>query len=78
MVGDTLADLGMGRSANLGATVGVLSGIGSHSELDPHADHLVRYKLFNVSFQCIQLKHVGEILPLVLGTEHGKKMSSTN
>lgn len=52
MVGDTLADMGMGRSAKLGATVGVLSGIGDRHELDPHADHL--------------LKHVGELLPIVL------------
>jgi choline dehydrogenase len=42
MVGDTLADLGMGRSANLGGTVGVLSGIGDRNQLNPHADHLVR------------------------------------
>lgn len=41
MVGDTLADMGMGKSAKLGATVGVLSGIGEHHELMPHADHLV-------------------------------------
>jgi phosphoglycolate phosphatase len=64
MVGDTLADMGMGRSAKLGATVGVLSGIGSHHELNEHADHL--------------LKHVGELLPLVLGSDHGSKMSSAN
>ncbi|KAK0396352.1 hypothetical protein QR680_001683 [Steinernema hermaphroditum] len=53
MVGDTLADMGMGKSANLGATIGVLSGIGEHHELDPHADHLV--------------EHVGELMPIVLG-----------
>ncbi|TMS36018.1 hypothetical protein L596_003287 [Steinernema carpocapsae] len=53
MVGDTLADMGMGKSAKLGATIGVLSGIGEHHELDPHADHLV--------------KHVGELMPIVLG-----------
>lgn len=41
MVGDTLADMGMGKSANLGATVGVLSGVGNHKELYPFADHLV-------------------------------------
>lgn len=44
MVGDTLADMGMGRSANLGATIGVLSGIGAPEELDPHADYLVRFE----------------------------------
>jgi len=63
MVGDTLADMGMGRSANLGATVGVLSGIADRHELDPHADHL--------------LKHVGELMPIVLGPDHSNKMSST-
>lgn len=40
MVGDTLADMGMGRSANL-STVGVLSGIANRDELEPSADHLV-------------------------------------
>jgi HAD superfamily hydrolase (TIGR01549 family) len=63
MVGDTLADMGMGRSANL-LTVGVLSGVGDRHELDPHADHL--------------LKHVGELIPLVLGSNNGGTMSSTN
>jgi HAD superfamily hydrolase (TIGR01549 family) len=63
MVGDTLADLRMGRSAKLGTTVGVLSGIAERHELDPHADHL--------------LKHVGELMPLVLGANHGK-MPTTN
>lgn len=42
VVGDTLADMGMGRSANLGGTVGVLSGICGNDELRPHADHVVR------------------------------------
>lgn len=45
MVGDTLADMGMGKSANLGATVGVLSGIGNHTELHPLADYLVVYSI---------------------------------
>uniref|UniRef100_A0A915C401 Uncharacterized protein n=1 Tax=Parascaris univalens TaxID=6257 RepID=A0A915C401_PARUN len=52
VVGDTLADMGMGRSANLGGTVGVLSGICGNDELRPHADHVVR--------------DVGELLPIVL------------
>ncbi|KAI6240868.1 hypothetical protein M3Y99_00394700 [Aphelenchoides fujianensis] len=65
MVGDTLADMGMGRSANLG-TVGVLSGIADRHELDPHADHLV--------------KHVGELMPLLLGSTQNNQnnMPSTN
>lgn len=41
VVGDTLADMGMGRSANLGGTVGVLSGVCGSSELRPQADHIV-------------------------------------
>ena len=49
MVGDTLADMGMGRSANLGGTVGVLSGIGGRDELDPHADHLVSFRVINLN-----------------------------
>lgn len=52
MVGDTMADIGMGKSAKLGATVGVLSGVGEHHELSPHADHMV--------------DHVGQLLPIVL------------
>lgn len=42
MVGDTAADMGMGRGANVGTTVGVLSGIGDFSELSPNADHIVK------------------------------------
>lgn len=41
MVGDTLADMGMGKSAKLGATIGVLSGVGGPEELNPYADYLV-------------------------------------
>ena len=41
MIGDTVADMGMGRSAELGATVGVLSGVGEVGDLDPQADHIV-------------------------------------
>lgn len=52
VVGDTLADMGMGRSANLGGTVGVLSGVCGINELRPQADHIVR--------------DVGELLPIVL------------
>ncbi|VDM95982.1 unnamed protein product [Thelazia callipaeda] len=52
VVGDTLADLGMGRSANLGATVGVLSGVCGSDELRPQADYII--------------KDVSELLPLAL------------
>uniref|UniRef100_A0A914GTP8 Uncharacterized protein n=1 Tax=Globodera rostochiensis TaxID=31243 RepID=A0A914GTP8_GLORO len=51
VIGDTPADLGMGRSAKLGSIVGVLSGIGEQKELASEADHLV--------------EHVGELLPLI-------------
>jgi hypothetical protein len=33
--------MGMGRSARLGSTVGVLSGVGEQRDLEPQADHLV-------------------------------------
>uniref|UniRef100_A0A0R3S4U2 HAD family hydrolase n=1 Tax=Elaeophora elaphi TaxID=1147741 RepID=A0A0R3S4U2_9BILA len=52
VVGDTLADMGMGRSANLGSTVGVLSGVCGINELQPQADHIVR--------------DVGELIPIAL------------
>ena len=41
-VGDTTADIGMGVTAKLGATVGVLSGVGNVEHLDEGgADHIV-------------------------------------
>uniref|UniRef100_A0A0N5AKX0 Phosphoglycolate phosphatase n=1 Tax=Syphacia muris TaxID=451379 RepID=A0A0N5AKX0_9BILA len=61
VVGDTLADLGMGRSANLGGTIGVLSGICNQEELRPLADYVV------ITFNRILIKvsDVGNILPIV-------------
>lgn len=41
MVGDTVADLGMARSARLGGSVAVLSGVGEHEDLHHLADHMV-------------------------------------
>jgi phosphoglycolate phosphatase len=38
IVGDTPADLAMGRAAGAGRVVGVLSGVGSRDELAPLAD----------------------------------------
>uniref|UniRef100_A0A915NB30 Uncharacterized protein n=1 Tax=Meloidogyne javanica TaxID=6303 RepID=A0A915NB30_MELJA len=55
MVGDTAADMGMGRQANVGTTVGVLSGVGDVSELSPNADHI--------------LPNVGCLLPVLLGEQ---------
>ncbi|KAE9413524.1 hypothetical protein Angca_006169 [Angiostrongylus cantonensis] len=55
MVGDTLADIGMARSAGLGTAVGVLSGVGGLDHLRPHADILI--------------PHVGNLLPIFLGGE---------
>lgn len=52
MVGDTLADMGMGRNARLGKTVAVLSGVASKQDLESHADHVVQ--------------DVGHVLSLVL------------
>lgn len=64
MVGDTLADMGMGRSANLRGTVAVLSGVGGEADLYPHADHMV--------------SHVGELLPIVLGEKIPKKRDAVH
>jgi len=41
MIGDTPADLAMGRAAGAGRVVGVLSGVGSRAELTPFADALL-------------------------------------
>lgn len=41
VVGDTLHDLHMGRAANAGLVVGVLSGTGARELLEPHCDHLL-------------------------------------
>lgn len=66
MVGDTLADMGMGKSANLGATVGVLSGVGNHIELHPFADYLVYYFILQKIILNFKVEHVGKLLPFVL------------
>jgi phosphoglycolate phosphatase-like HAD superfamily hydrolase len=44
MVGDTPADTIMGQAANLGLTVGVLTGVGGHADLS-HADIIVQVRL---------------------------------
>ena len=62
MVGDTLADMGMGKSAKLGATIGVLSGVGGREELNPHADYLV--------------KHVGELPSILLSQTWQSSLSA--
>ena len=41
VVGDTLHDLHMGRAANAGLVVGVLSGTGARALLEPHCDHVL-------------------------------------
>jgi phosphoglycolate phosphatase len=41
IVGDTPADLAMGRAAGLGRIIGVLSGVGPRAELEPLADDLL-------------------------------------
>ena len=41
MVGDTQADVGMGKAANIGWNVGVLSGVGNSGDLLPEADHVI-------------------------------------
>lgn len=41
MVGDTIADLQMGRAAGAGLVIGVLSGVGTADVLAPFADRLI-------------------------------------
>ncbi|KAL5022044.1 hypothetical protein ScPMuIL_001199 [Solemya velum] len=55
MVGDTKADVGMGKAANLGWNIGVLSGVCQTSDLLPDADHVIR--------------SVNDLLPLILPQE---------
>jgi phosphoglycolate phosphatase-like HAD superfamily hydrolase len=41
VVGDTPADLTMGRSAGVRRVIGVLTGVGERAELEPHADAIL-------------------------------------
>jgi phosphoglycolate phosphatase len=41
MVGDSTHDLGMGRAAGAGMTIGILTGTGAHKTLEPLADVLI-------------------------------------
>jgi phosphoglycolate phosphatase len=41
VVGDTPADLAMGRSAGVGRAIGVLTGVGERAELEPLADAIL-------------------------------------
>jgi phosphoglycolate phosphatase len=41
VVGDTVADLQMGRAAGAGACIGVLSGISDRARLEPWADLVI-------------------------------------
>ena len=38
MIGDSIADVAMGRAAGAGLVVGVLSGVGARAELEPFSD----------------------------------------
>ena len=38
VVGDSVADLAMGRAAGVGRCIGVLTGVGTADDLAPHAD----------------------------------------
>jgi len=40
-VGDSAADLRMGRAAGVGLVVGVLTGVGARSDLEPRADAVI-------------------------------------
>ncbi|XP_021365818.1 choline dehydrogenase, mitochondrial-like isoform X2 [Mizuhopecten yessoensis] len=52
MVGDTKADVGMGKAAKLGWNIGVLSGVGQTNDLYPAASHVI--------------ESVQDLLPLIL------------
>jgi phosphoglycolate phosphatase-like HAD superfamily hydrolase len=41
VVGDSPADMRMGRSAGAGLTIGVMTGVGSRADLDPVADRVI-------------------------------------
>lgn len=41
MIGDTPADLAMGRAAGVGLRIGVLSGVGTRQDLEPLADAII-------------------------------------
>jgi len=41
VVGDTVADMQMGRAAGAGLVIGVLSGVGNEAALKPHADWIL-------------------------------------
>jgi phosphoglycolate phosphatase len=41
VIGDTVADLRMGRAAGAGMVVGVLTGVGAHADLEPLADVVI-------------------------------------
>uniref|UniRef100_A0A0L8FNW9 Glucose-methanol-choline oxidoreductase C-terminal domain-containing protein n=1 Tax=Octopus bimaculoides TaxID=37653 RepID=A0A0L8FNW9_OCTBM len=58
MVGDTKVDVMMGKAANLGLSVGVLSGVGGKTDLQPNADHIIQ--------------NVQDLLPLIMPTEEWK------
>merc|ERR1712002_282715 len=62
IIGDTIADMGMGKSAKLGATIGVLSGVGDVNDLDEVADHIIP-----------SIKH---ILPIVI--DNNNDVSNNN
>ena len=48
-VGDTPADTIMGQAANLGLTIGVLTGVGSHQDL-VDADIIVQVESSKIAF----------------------------
>ena len=71
MIGDTKTDILMSKSANLGLTIGVLSGVCTIDDLSPGADHVI--------------ENIDHMLPLIMprhfdssnrSTSHSGKLSS--
>ncbi|KAK6025357.1 haloacid dehalogenase-like hydrolase, partial [Ostertagia ostertagi] len=69
MVGDTIADLKMGRVAGLRASVGVLTGVGNRDTLKEYSDYFVSINFLGKLFiLCDDLDNVSE-LPLLIATK---------
>uniref|UniRef100_A0A183U2J0 HAD family hydrolase n=1 Tax=Toxocara canis TaxID=6265 RepID=A0A183U2J0_TOXCA len=81
VVGDTLADIGMGRMANVGCTVGVLSGVCGTDQLIPHAHHIVSFPFdlqhwdLRAAFQGM-VSDVGKLMPIVFDMRQNRRIEA--